>query len=87
MTTVGPYKYVEDNARLRPNDPAVIHGPTKISFVKLHEMASRLGTAMRLEGVRPGSVVLIRAGMPLWDYLFCIAVLHEGAIAAVQTVP
>ncbi len=80
-----PFDCVEENARVKPNEPALVHGDVVLSFAQVHQIASSIGTAMRIEGVRPGNVLLLAGGNPIIDYMLSLGALHEGATVAIQS--
>jgi fatty-acyl-CoA synthase len=82
-----PYLYLVEHARKTPDQPAVVHGRVTLDFKSLERLTSSIGTTLRFEGVRPGQTVLIAGGNQMRNYVLSLAVMHQGAIAAVQSGP
>ncbi len=87
MQVVGPFRYLENHAKLKPDSPALVHGDMSMTFAKVHQLACSIGTAMRSTGVKPGQVVLLATGNAMLDYIFMLAAMHEAAVSAIQVGP
>lgn len=70
---------VGDQARLRPDAPAVVCGPDTFTFRELDERSDRIAAALSARGVRPGDVVGIAHQRSADLVVILLAVLKAGA--------
>lgn len=84
---VGPYRYVVANANQKPGVRAIVNGAQSLTFAQLAELSAQIGSEMRRRGLHRGQVAIVATGKPFYDYVFSLAVMHEGAIVAPQIGP
>src|SRR5215813_9716334 len=75
-----PVSYLEDCASRWPERPAVLDAGRVVSFAELRERVHAAAAALKLEGVRPGSVVAV--SLPnIWEYVVLeLAIPLLGAV-------
>src|SRR5262245_49518001 len=75
-----PVSYLEDCASRWPERPAVLDAGRVVSFAELRERVHAAAAALRLEGVRPGSVIAV--SLPnIWEYVVLeLAIPLLGAV-------
>src|SRR5215831_10062024 len=75
-----PVSYLEDCASRWPERPAVLDAGRVVSFIELRDMVHAAAAALKLEGVRPGSVVAV--SLPnVWEYVVLeLAIPLLGAV-------
>lgn len=73
---------LQAQARLRPDAPALLHGPRAVTFAELEAATARGAGQLRALGLGPGDAVLcfVPMGIPLYGLL--LSVLRLGATAA-----
>ena len=63
-----------------PDAPAIVSTELTMTYAELADSVRRMAARLRKDGIRPGSVVAIRA-RPELEALLLLAVLHEGAVS------
>ncbi|MEU6990131.1 amino acid adenylation domain-containing protein [Streptomyces sp. NPDC046465] len=76
---VGPVERFAEQVRLRPDEPALVCGGTRLSYAQLDRRANRLAHALRARGVRPGQVVGLHCGRTAELIVGIWGVLKAGA--------
>ncbi|MCF3119641.1 amino acid adenylation domain-containing protein [Streptomyces arenae] len=76
---VGPVERFAEQVRLRPDEPALVCGRTRLSYAELDRRANRLAHALRARGVRPGQVVGLHCGRTAEFVVGMWGVLKAGA--------
>ncbi len=73
---------IAQNARERPDHPAVIHGERRLSYAALDALMNRVAAGLQRDGVAPGAAVAICAlSSPEYVAVF-LGALRAGCIAA-----
>src|SRR5215472_18667941 len=75
-----PASYLEDCASRWPERPAVVDAGRVVPFAELRDTVHAAAAALRLEGVRPGSVIAV--SLPnIWEYVVLeLAIPLLGAV-------
>ncbi|MEU6819220.1 amino acid adenylation domain-containing protein [Streptomyces atriruber] len=75
----GPVERFAEQVRLRPDEPALVCGGTRLSYAELDRRANRLAHALHARGVRPGQVVGLHCGRTAELIVGIWGVLKAGA--------
>ncbi|MEU9736143.1 amino acid adenylation domain-containing protein [Streptomyces sp. NPDC048002] len=75
-TLIGP---IESRAARTPDAPALVSGPTTLTYGELNSRANRLAHHLRSLGARPGSVVAVSLPRSVELVVSLLAVLKSGA--------
>ncbi|MGW7391759.1 non-ribosomal peptide synthetase, partial [Streptomyces venezuelae] len=76
---VGPVERFAEQVRLRPDEPALVSGGTRLTYAELDRRANRLAHALLARGVRPGQVVGLHCGRTAEFVVGMWGVLKAGA--------
>jgi len=72
------HRLFEEQARLRPNAPAVEMGERVLTYCELDDLAELIAERLRAQGVRPGSRVALRAGRSPETIAGLLGILKAG---------
>ncbi|MEU1145251.1 amino acid adenylation domain-containing protein [Streptomyces sp. NPDC005863] len=76
---VGPVERLAEQVRVRPDEPALVCGDTRLTYAELDRRANRLAHALHARGVRPGQVVGLHCGRTTEFVVGMWGVLKAGA--------
>ncbi|MEU6120409.1 amino acid adenylation domain-containing protein [Streptomyces sp. NPDC047123] len=76
---VGPVERFAEQVRLRPDEPALVSGSTRLTYAELDRRANRLARALLARGVRPGQVVGLHCGRTAELVVGIWGILKAGA--------
>ncbi|MGH9315282.1 MAG: AMP-binding protein, partial [Vicinamibacterales bacterium] len=79
-TTINLASVLEHPARLRPDRPALVSGPTRLSYGQLDAMASQLAGGLRGIGIKPGDHVALSCPNVTWFPVAYFGILKTGAV-------
>ena len=77
---INPIKYLILNAKLAPEEPAIISTILTLSYKECLERVQHLAIKFRKFGIKPGQIVCVILEDKTADYLLTLALIHEGII-------
>jgi long-chain acyl-CoA synthetase len=79
-TTLNLASVLEHPARLRPDRPALVCGPTRLTYGQLDAMASQIAGGLQALGIQPGDHVALSCPNVTWFPAAYFGILKAGAI-------